>query len=91
LDDRELCALQQQAFDTPLSDEEAAALKKEVSKSFPGAVRNNGLTFAGLLGIMSTFIARAQQQTPWTVLHRFGYDDALRLEVRPSPVIQPWS
>ena len=42
MDDRELCALQQQAFDTPLSDEEAAALKKEVSKSFPGAVRNNG-------------------------------------------------
>ena len=30
---------------------------------------------------MTLFIHRSQQQTPWTILNRFGYDENLRLEL----------
>ena len=58
LSDEELNNLQQQSFGVPLKDEEVTALKQEICKSVPGGMRNESITFKGLMGIMRLFIYR---------------------------------
>ncbi|XP_048349909.1 mitochondrial Rho GTPase 2 isoform X2 [Sphaerodactylus townsendi] len=50
-----------------------------VWKNTTDGVQDNGLTLNGFLFLNTLFIQRGRHETTWTILRRFGYDDALEL------------
>lgn len=79
LDDDELRAFQQHAFQMDVSDEELEHVKQLVRYDNRDAVVNGKMTEKGFLSLMMRFFEKAQFQTIWEVLRQYGYTNDLRL------------
>ena len=79
LDDDELRAFQQHAFQMDVSDEELEHVKQLVRYDNRDAVVNGKMTVEGFLALMMRFFEKAQFQTIWEVLRQYGYMNDLRL------------
>ncbi|OCT64494.1 mitochondrial Rho GTPase 2 isoform X1 [Xenopus laevis] len=79
LSDEELNYFQQSCFGNPLAPQALEDVKMVVKKNTADGVRENGLTLNGFLFLNTLFIQRGRHETTWTILRRFGYDDALEL------------
>uniref|UniRef100_A0A8C5QYY7 Mitochondrial Rho GTPase n=1 Tax=Leptobrachium leishanense TaxID=445787 RepID=A0A8C5QYY7_9ANUR len=79
LSDDELNYFQQSCFGNPLAPQALEDVKMVVRKNTADGVRENGLTLNGFLFLNTLFIQRGRHETTWTILRRFGYDDALDL------------
>eukprot|EP00729_Bicosta_minor_P001200 gene1200-992_t len=79
LDDDELRAFQQHAFQMDVSDEELEHVKQLVRYDNRDAVVNGKMTEKGFLSLMMRFFEKAQFQTIWEVLRQYGYSNDLRL------------
>ncbi|XP_070616871.1 mitochondrial Rho GTPase 2 isoform X3 [Erythrolamprus reginae] len=66
-------------FGNPLAPQALEDVKMVVWKNTTDGVQDNGLTLNGFLFLNTLFIQRGRHETTWTILRRFGYDDALEL------------
>ncbi|XP_034276369.1 mitochondrial Rho GTPase 2 [Pantherophis guttatus] len=79
LSDEELNYFQKSCFGNPLAPQALEDVKMVVWKNTTDGVQDNGLTLNGFLFLNTLFIQRGRHETTWTILRRFGYDDALEL------------
>ncbi|XP_070616880.1 mitochondrial Rho GTPase 2 isoform X12 [Erythrolamprus reginae] len=79
LSDEELNYFQNSCFGNPLAPQALEDVKMVVWKNTTDGVQDNGLTLNGFLFLNTLFIQRGRHETTWTILRRFGYDDALEL------------
>nr|XP_020668140.1 mitochondrial Rho GTPase 2 [Pogona vitticeps] len=70
---------QKSCFGNPLAPQALEDVKMVVWKNTTDGVQDNGLTLNGFLFLNTLFIQRGRHETTWTILRRFGYDDALEL------------
>lgn len=79
LSDSELSGFQLTCFNSPLTPDELLAIKQVVVSKMPAAVTDQGLTLNGFYYLNVLFIEKGRLESTWTVLRRFGYNDALIL------------
>lgn len=75
-----------QCFNAPLQPAEIAGVKRVVQEKLPNGVNHLGLTLSGFLFLHALFIEKGRLETTWTVLRKFGYDDAIKLSGNFLPV-----
>ena len=71
--------LQKKCFNAPLVAQSLQDVKAIVRKYCSAGISNDGLTLEGFLTLHLLFIQRGRHETTWTVLRKFGYNDALAL------------
>ncbi|KAJ9696274.1 hypothetical protein PVL29_008486 [Vitis rotundifolia] len=86
LSDAELNEFQVQCFNAPLQPAEIVGVKRVVQEKLPDGVNHLGLTLSGFLFLHALFIEKGRLETTWTVLRKFGYDDAIKLSGSFLPV-----
>ncbi|KAG8663396.1 hypothetical protein MANES_01G208001v8 [Manihot esculenta] len=86
LNDTELNNFQVQCFNAPLLPAEIVGVKRVVQEKKKEGVNDLGLTIQGFLFLHALFIDKGRQETTWTVLRKFGYDDELKLRDNLLPV-----
>ena len=57
-------------------------MRKIISTKVPEGIAPSGVTLKGFVYLHALFVARGRMDTTWTVLRKFGYDNAL--ELRPD-------
>lgn len=70
---------QVQCFNAPVQPAEIVGVKRVVQEKLPDGVNHLGLTLSGFLFLHALFIEKGRLETTWTVLRKFGYDDAIKL------------
>ncbi|CAJ2647553.1 unnamed protein product [Trifolium pratense] len=83
LSDAELNDFQDKCFNAPLQPQEILDVKKLVQNKSPEGVNEGGLTLTGFLLLHALFIEEGPIQAVWTVLRKFGYNDEMKLFIRP--------
>ena len=80
LNDQELNRFQLRCFNSPLQDAALEDVKNIVKRSLPDGVFDDGLTLSGFQFLHTLFIQRGRDETTWTVLRKFGYNDGVELD-----------
>lgn len=79
LNDIELNNFQSRCFNAPLQPQVLDDVKSVLRKNLDDGVQNNCVTLKGFLYLHSLFIQRGRNETTWTVLRKFGYNDSLNM------------
>ncbi|ERL91674.1 hypothetical protein D910_09002 [Dendroctonus ponderosae] len=79
LNDIELNNFQSRCFNAPLQPQVLDDVKAVLRKNLDDGVSQNGVTLKGFLYLHSLFIQRGRNETTWTVLRKFGYNDNLNM------------
>ncbi|KAG8227497.1 hypothetical protein J437_LFUL002386 [Ladona fulva] len=77
LSDEELDGFQRLCFQSPLQPHVLRDLKTLLASSIPDGIQDDSVTLPGFLFLHCLFIQRGRNETTWTVLRKFGYDDSL--------------
>jgi len=80
LSDDELNAFQNKCFGSPLQPQALEDVKNIVKRNIRDGIFDDGLTLTGFLFLHTLFIQRGRHETTWTVLRKFGYNDAVELD-----------
>ena len=83
----ELDRFQIETYHVPVYERDLTGWKKVVSRHNPTdeeVVRDGKFTVAGFLAIFDVFITQNRLDVPWQALRKFGYDDALTLDIPES-------
>jgi len=80
LNDVELNEFQKRCFRNSLPSHGLQEVKNIISRNLEGGVTEEGVTINGFLFLHTLFIQKGRQETTWTALRRFGYDDNLELK-----------
>lgn len=89
----ELNNFQSRCFNGPLQPQVLDDVKGVLQKNLEEGIRNNAVTMKGFLYLHSLFVQRGRNETTWTVLRKFGYDDNLEMSsdyLVPSFKTSPW-
>lgn len=54
-------------------------MKSVIAQNVAGGIENEAITMKGFLFLHCLFIQRGRNETTWTVLRKFGYDENLEL------------
>ena len=86
LSDQELIMLQVKAFGDPLERDQVVNVKKQIKilckvNGRGVGICDNKITLDGFLAYIELYIEKFRPQVPWIILKRFGYNDALHLQV----------
>ncbi|XP_053626015.1 mitochondrial Rho GTPase isoform X1 [Plodia interpunctella] len=79
LDDYEVTIFQRKCFDTPLQLQVLDEVKSVIAQNIAGGIENDCITVKGFIFLHCLFIQRGRNETTWTVLRKFGYDESLEL------------
>lgn len=79
LNDIELNNFQSRCFNAPLQPQVLDDVKAVLRKNIEDGVFQNSVTLKGFLYLHSLFIQRGRNETTWTVLRKFGYNDNLNM------------
>lgn len=79
LNDIELNNFQSHCFNAPLQPQVLDDVKAVLRKNLDDGVSQNCVTLKGFLYLHSLFIQRGRNETTWTVLRKFGYNDNLNM------------
>ncbi|KAJ8914574.1 hypothetical protein NQ315_010038 [Exocentrus adspersus] len=79
LNDIELNNFQSRCFNAPLQPQVLDDVKAVLRKNMEDGVCQNCVTLKGFLYLHSLFIQRGRNETTWTVLRKFGYNDNLNM------------
>ncbi|XP_018319095.1 mitochondrial Rho GTPase isoform X2 [Agrilus planipennis] len=79
LNDIELNNFQSRCFNAPLQPQVLDDVKAVLRKNIEEGVQSNCVTLKGFLYLHSLFIQRGRNETTWTVLRKFGYNDNLNM------------
>ncbi|CAF4771378.1 unnamed protein product [Pieris macdunnoughi] len=79
LDDYEITLFQKKCFDTPLQLQVLDEVKSVIAQNIAGGIENECITMKGFIFLHCLFIQRGRNETTWTVLRNFGYDESLEL------------
>ncbi|XP_063226187.1 mitochondrial Rho GTPase isoform X1 [Bacillus rossius redtenbacheri] len=79
LNDAELNAFQRLCFNAPLQPQVLEDVKAVVQRNCPDGIAADGITLTGFLFLHCLFIQRGRNETTWTVLRKFGYNDSLQM------------
>nr|CAI5851584.1 unnamed protein product [Callosobruchus analis] len=79
LNDIELNNFQSRCFNAPLQPQVLDDVKAVLRKNLDDGVSHNCVTLKGFLYLHSLFIQRGRNETTWTVLRKFGYNDNLNM------------
>lgn len=79
LNDIELNNFQSRCFNAPLQPQVLDDVKAVLRKNLEDGVYQNSVTLKGFLYLHSLFIQRGRNETTWTVLRKFGYNDNLNM------------
>ncbi|CAG9821932.1 unnamed protein product [Phaedon cochleariae] len=79
LNDIELNNFQSRCFNAPLQPQVLDDVKAVLRKNMDDGVCQNCVTLKGFLYLHSLFIQRGRNETTWTVLRKFGYNDNLNM------------
>ncbi|XP_041977694.1 mitochondrial Rho GTPase isoform X1 [Aricia agestis] len=79
LDDYEVTIFQKKCFDTPLHLQVLDEVKSVIAQNIAGGIENDCITMKGFIFLHCLFIQRGRNETTWTVLRKFGYDESLEL------------
>ncbi|KAK9695169.1 Ras family [Popillia japonica] len=79
LSDAELNNFQSRCFNAPLQPHVLDDVKAVLKKNLEDGVSHNCVTLKGFLYLHSLFIQRGRNETTWTVLRKFGYNDNLNM------------
>ncbi|XP_045782898.1 mitochondrial Rho GTPase isoform X2 [Maniola jurtina] len=79
LDDYEITVFQKKCFDTPLQLQVLDEVKSVIAQNIAGGIENECITMKGFIFLHCLFIQRGRNETTWTVLRKFGYDESLEL------------
>ncbi|CAH2264046.1 mitochondrial Rho GTPase isoform X1 [Pararge aegeria] len=79
LDDYEITIFQKKCFDTPLQLQVLDEVKSVIAQNIAGGIENECITMKGFIFLHCLFIQRGRNETTWTVLRKFGYDESLEL------------
>ncbi|XP_017781460.1 PREDICTED: mitochondrial Rho GTPase isoform X2 [Nicrophorus vespilloides] len=79
LNDIELNNFQSRCFNTPLQPQVLDDVKGVLRKNLEDGVTHNCVNLKGFLYLHSLFIQRGRNETTWTVLRKFGYNDNLNM------------
>lgn len=94
LNDFELNHFQKRCFNTPLHPQVLDEVKAVVSKNIPDGIVNDSVNLKWFLFLHCLFIQRGRNETAWTVLRKFGYNDHLEMSkeyLQPPIKIPPGS
>ncbi|XP_073943930.1 mitochondrial Rho GTPase isoform X1 [Choristoneura fumiferana] len=79
MDDYEITIFQKKCFDTPLQLQVLDEVKSVIAQNIAGGIENDCITLKGFIFLHCLFIQRGRNETTWTVLRKFGYDESLEL------------
>lgn len=79
IDDYEITVFQKKCFDTPLQLQVLDEVKSVIAQNIAGGIENECITMKGFIFLHCLFIQRGRNETTWTVLRKFGYDENLEL------------
>lgn len=79
MNDIELNNFQSRCFNAPLQPQVLDDVKGVLRKNIDDGVLHNCVTLKGFLYLHSLFIQRGRNETTWTVLRKFGYNDSLNI------------
>ncbi|CAG4910575.1 unnamed protein product [Colias eurytheme] len=79
LDDYEITVFQKKCFDSPLQLQVLDEVKSVIAQNIAGGIENECITMKGFIFLHCLFIQRGRNETTWTVLRKFGYDESLEL------------
>ncbi|KAK7791917.1 hypothetical protein R5R35_005431 [Gryllus longicercus] len=79
LNDIELNNFQKRCFNAPLQPQVLDDVKAVLQKNLPDGVCRDSITLRGFLFLHCLFIQRGRNETTWTVLRKFGYDNTLQV------------
>ncbi|CAH1112561.1 unnamed protein product [Psylliodes chrysocephalus] len=79
LNDIELNNFQSRCFNAPLQPQVLDDVKAVLRKNMEDGVCQNCVTLKGFLYLHSLFVQRGRNETTWTVLRKFGYNDNLNM------------
>ncbi|XP_026329621.1 mitochondrial Rho GTPase isoform X2 [Hyposmocoma kahamanoa] len=79
MDDYEITIFQRKCFDTPLQLQVLDEVKSVIAQNIAGGIENECITMKGFVFLHCLFIQRGRNETTWTVLRKFGYDESLDL------------
>lgn len=79
LDDYEVTMFQKKCFDSPLQLQVLDEVKSVIAQNIAGGIENDCITLKGFIFLHCLFIQRGRNETTWTVLRKFGYDESLEL------------
>lgn len=54
-------------------------VKSVIAQNIAGGIENDCITIKGFIFLHCLFIQRGRNETTWTVLRKFGYDESLEL------------
>ena len=77
LSNSELNTFQEQCFGARLPHDDLDGIKSVLQKESATFVEPRGITLEGFQFLFQLFIQRNRPETAWSVLRKFGYDDAL--------------
>lgn len=75
----ELNNFQRCCFNAPLQPQVLDDVKAVLRKNVEDGICANAVTLKGFLFLHSLFIQRGRNETTWTVLRKFGYNDNLTM------------
>ncbi|KAK6625968.1 hypothetical protein RUM43_006267 [Polyplax serrata] len=79
LSDDELNFFQKRCFNVPLQPQILEDVKSAIRKNLSDGLERNCITLNGFLLLHCLFIQKGRNETIWTVLRKFGYDDKLNM------------
>lgn len=79
LNDHELNSFQRRCFHAPLQPQILEDVKSVIRKNLNDGLEKNSITLSGFLFLHCLFIQKGRNETTWTVLRKFGYDDKLNM------------
>lgn len=79
LNDEELNFFQKRCFNAPLQPQALEDVKSVLRRNLSNGVSGNAITKNGFLFLHCLFIQRGRNETTWTVLRKFGYNDNLQI------------
>ncbi|XP_077300765.1 mitochondrial Rho GTPase isoform X2 [Arctopsyche grandis] len=79
LNDYELNHFQRRCFDSPLKPKVLDEVKAVLAENVVGGIEKDSITLKGFLFLHCLFIQRGRNETTWTVLRKFGYNESLEM------------
>ncbi|XP_050313613.1 mitochondrial Rho GTPase isoform X1 [Anthonomus grandis grandis] len=79
LNDMELNNFQKRCFNAPLQPQVLDDVKAVLRKNLNDGIVQNSVSLKGFLFLHNLFIQRGRNETTWTVLRKFGYNDRLEI------------
>jgi mitochondrial Rho GTPase 1 len=80
LNDLEMHAFQEKAFEKPLSDGDLENIKASIEKALPRVDVGKGINLAGFLHLNKMYADKGRHETIWIILRKHHYTDSLSLE-----------